>query len=99
MGWRFLSKLIFWGILQQDAFDKVDCASPIERQEYMLNIVIDICDKEYNFSGFAEVGPYFKKVINVLKQMNYALFKSDDFFKEEKELEKLLAESQVAVEA
>lgn len=93
------SEVIDFVILQQDAFDKIDCATPMERQEYMLDIVMDICDKDYDFQGFAEVGPYFKKVINVLKQMNYSVFKSDDFAKYQGELEKLLAESQVAVEA
>lgn len=93
------SEVIDFVILQQDAFDKIDCATPMERQEYMLNIVIGLCDRDYDFPHFGEVGPYFKKVINVLKQMNYAVFKSEEFDKYQGELEKLLAESQIAVEA
>lgn len=89
------SEVIDFVILQQDAFDSIDCSTPMERQEYMLNIVIDICNKDYDFQGFSEVAPYFKKVINVLKQMNYATFKSEDFDKYQAELNQLLAESQV----
>ncbi len=82
-------------ILQQDAFDKIDANCSIERQEYMVNIVKGIIDADYDFDHFSGVGPFFKKVINTMRQMNYAIFQSDDFYKYEKELNALLAESQV----
>lgn len=89
------SEVIDFVILQQDAFDKIDSSTPMERQEYMLNLVMDLCDKDYDFSNFALVGPYFKKVINVLKQMNYAEFHSEAFNEHNKTLKALLAEYQV----
>ncbi|MEO0333079.1 MAG: hypothetical protein AAF223_15580, partial [Bacteroidota bacterium] len=38
-------------------------------------------------SDFEEVGIYFKKLINLLKQMNYSPFESPDFKKYEAELD------------
>ncbi len=86
------SEIIDFVILQQDAFDKIDSVCPLDRQEYMLNLVMDICKSEYEFSVFTEVMDYFKKIINVCKQMNYSEFKSEAFEKYQKELGKLLSE-------
>jgi V/A-type H+/Na+-transporting ATPase subunit A len=86
------SEVIDFVILQQDAFDKIDSVCSIERQEYMLDLVMDICNTSFEFNGFTEVMDYFKRVINVCKQMNYSLFKSEPFEKYEKELKNILAE-------
>ena len=43
------SELVDFVILQQDAFDDIDALCPIERQSYMLELVLDICDKDYTF--------------------------------------------------
>jgi V/A-type H+-transporting ATPase subunit A len=79
------SEIIDFIILQQDAFDKVDASTPIDRQKYMLSKVLEISDTAFNFDSFEEVIPFFKKIINFMKQMNYSGFHSvefDDFEKE-----------------
>ncbi len=81
------SEVIDFAILQQDAFDKIDAVCPIERQEYMLNLVMGICKAEYDFTDFLEVADYFKKIVNTCKQMNYEEFKSDKFLAYQKEIE------------
>lgn len=86
------SELIDFVILQQDAFDDIDCNTPLERQEYMLSLVIRICHLNFHFENFGEVVTYFKDLINVLKQMNYSEYKSDDFNRYEKRCEELLKE-------
>ncbi len=90
------SELMDFVILQQDAFDKIDQASPIERQQYMLTSVLDVCDSGFEFDSFNEVGSYFKKVINAYKQMNYSEFKSEKFNRYEEELKELIKERRVA---
>ena len=85
------SELIDFVILQQDAFDSVDALTPIERQKYMLDLVSDICKAEYSFDSFEEVSAYFKGLINLLKQMNYSEFESEDFKKYESQLRDELA--------
>lgn len=73
------SEVIDFVILQQDAFDSIDAVCPLERQEFMLNLVMDICNSEFEFDSFLDVMDYFKRVINICRQMNYSEFHSDKF--------------------
>ena len=75
------SELVDFIILQQDAFDKIDCSCPIERQKFMLELVLDICDKNVEYDNFEECVSYYKGLINILRQMNYSEFKSENFYK------------------
>lgn len=92
--WR--SEVIDFIILQQDAFDKIDSSTPLNRQEYMLNLVLQICNTHIEFDSFEEVNPYFKRIINTLKQMNYSEFKSEQFINFENELMSILNERKAA---
>ena len=83
-------ELIDFAILQQDAFDSIDQNTPMERQKYMLNLVAEICEQDFHFSHFEDVGEYFKKLINLTKQMNYSAFHDAAFAKYEAELRALL---------
>lgn len=86
------AELIDFVILQQDAFDDIDCNTPLERQKFMLTEVVKLCEAEYNFEDFVQVSEYFKRVINVFKQMNYAEYKSVDFDKFYAQLQETVAE-------
>ncbi len=88
------SELIDFVILQQDAFDKIDASSSLERQNYMLQKSLELAGMDFSFDSFEEVGPYFKRLINALKQMNYSEFDSEKFKKNEKELQKILKEQE-----
>jgi len=90
------SELIDFVILQQDAFDTIDCMSPVERQKYMLEKVSAITGYEFGFANFEEVARYFRNVINLLKQMNYSEFGSDVFKRYERELGILIEERRVS---
>jgi len=83
------SELIDFVILQQDAFDAIDAVCPLERQEYMLRKVIEICRTDFSFSHFNEVSDYFKRLINLFKQMNYSEFRSEKFLDYERQIEAL----------
>lgn len=94
---RFWKSEVFdFVILQQDAFDEIDASTPIERQKYMMNMVINIIQDQYDFEVFDEVNKYFRQVINLLKQMNYSKFESEEFKKFEQQLNELLEERKVA---
>ena len=86
------SEVIDFVILQQDAFDKIDAVCPLERQEFMLKLVMDICNSDYEFETFLDVMDYFKRIINICKQMNYCEFHSDKFEEHLGKLKELLAE-------
>ena len=73
------SELIDFVVLQQDAFDPIDSVTPLKRQEYILNMVMDICRTSFEFDNFNKVADYLKDVINVFIQMNYSAFASDNF--------------------
>ncbi len=91
------AELIDFVVLQQDAFDKIDASTPLERQKYMLEKVLSIVDTSFEFKNFEQVGDFFKRLINHFKQMNYSEFKSEKFKGFEKELQEMLKEH--AVEA
>ena len=90
------SEIIDFVILQQDAFDKIDMLTPLERQQYMLEKVMEICHYDYQFESFTEVAGYFKRIVNQLKQMNYSTFDSEQFKAYEKELTNIIKERKVA---
>ena len=91
------SEIIDFVILQQDAFDKIDQSTPIERQQYMLENVLKVADTDFEFDSFTEVDSYFKRIINQYKQMNYSEFRSEKFNNYEAELNKIIAERKVEV--
>jgi V/A-type H+-transporting ATPase subunit A len=86
------SELIDFVILQQDAFDNIDGSTSMERQQYMLDMVLGVVRAEFGFDSFEEVNPYFKRIINGFKQMNYSEYQSDDFKKYEAEVQGIIKE-------
>jgi V/A-type H+-transporting ATPase subunit A len=84
------SELIDFVILQQDAFDAIDSVCPLDRQDYMLKAIINICRADFKFANFNEVSVYFKQMINLFKQMNYSAFKSEQFYEFGKQVEDLV---------
>ena len=87
------SELIDFAFLQQDAFDPVDSLCPIERQRYMLDLILEICDRKFEFEGYEQCSAYFKRLINTLRQMNYNKWGSEDFEKYRTQLNEILAEN------
>jgi V/A-type H+-transporting ATPase subunit A len=61
----------------------------------MVDLVMQICRTEFEFSAFEDVMDYFKKMINICKQMNYKKFQSPEFESLEKELVDLVKEKAV----
>ena len=87
----YKSELIDFVILQQDAFDDIDANCPLERQKYVYNMVLDVCDKSFDFADFEECGSFFKGLINLFRQMNYAEWQSEKFYDYEKQIKEYLA--------
>ena len=85
------SELVDFVILQQDAFDAIDALCPIERQRYMLDLVLGICSKDYEFEDFEKCRAFFKDLINTLRQMNYPEFQSETFAAYRETVDKMIA--------
>ncbi|MFI3259501.1 MAG: V-type ATP synthase subunit A [Rikenellaceae bacterium] len=89
------SELIDFVILQQDAFDDIDASTPMERQKFMFNMVLDICYKEFTFTEFEKCSQFFKSLINSFRQMNYTAWGSEEFEKYRVMIEKAISENSV----
>ena len=73
------SELVDFIILQQDGFDPVDSLCPMDRQRFMLDLVLEVCEKDYQFDDFEKCREFFKNLINELRQMNYSVYNSEQF--------------------
>ena len=85
------SELIDFAFLQQDAFDAIDALCPLERQKFMLDLILALCDRHFEFENFDECRSFFKDLINTLRQMNYTEFKGEKFNAYEQQLRQHLA--------
>src|SRR5574344_1750780 len=87
------SELVDFTFLQQDAFDAVDSICSLERQKYMLDLILGICAKTFEFEDYEKCRDYFKNMINIIRQMNYSEFKGENFNKYLEQLNKLVEEN------
>ena len=85
------SELVDFVILQQDAFDAIDSVTPMDRQKYMLEFVLSICEQNYKFEDYEQCRNFFKELINLLRQMNYSEFKSEKFENYKQQITNLLS--------
>lgn len=90
------SELIDFIVLQQDAFDEVDAVTPIERQKNILNLIVDVCRTDFEFENFNQVATFFKELINIGRQMNYAEYGSEKFNAYHEQLRELVKQNSVA---
>lgn len=87
------AELIDFAFLQQDAFDAIDSLCPLERQKYLLDLILDICKREFTFENYEECRNYFKELINAIRQMNFSEFGSQQFLGYRDALDKLLSQN------
>lgn len=85
------SEIVDAVLLQQDAFDSIDARTPLQRQRYMVDLLLEIIDAPLHFGGFEEVQPFYKKIIDKLRQMNYSEFESEQFLAYRNELKEMLS--------
>ena len=60
----------------------------------MLTLVLKVCDIEFKFDNYEQCSEKYKEIINVLRQMNYSEFKSEQFNKYLEQLNTLLSHEQ-----
>ena len=89
------SELIDKIVLIQDGYDPIDKATPMIRQAYLLELVLRVCATSYAFETYEELQPYYTRMINVLKQMNYTVFHSEEFKNWESQLNSIMDERKV----
>ena len=62
--------------LQQDAFDEVDVAVPIQRQKETFNKIVDVVRANYSFTDQEQARSYFVKLTGLFKNLNYAPYQT-----------------------
>ena len=76
--------------LQQNGFDKVDAATSLERQEYIFKKVSSILDKEFVFDKKEKARGAFYKLRQLFIDFNYKEWSTEDFKKQEEEIDMFL---------
>ena len=67
--------------LQQDAFDSVDVATPMDRQQTMLSLVKDVTQREFLFDDKDNVRDFFIRITSAFRNLNYSATGSSDYEK------------------
>ncbi|MGR8935444.1 MAG: V-type ATP synthase subunit A [Gammaproteobacteria bacterium] len=65
--------------LQQDAFDAVDVAVPLERQRDSFEKIQELLRREYRFADQDAARHYFTRLTGLFKNLNYAPRKSAEY--------------------
>ena len=65
--------------LQQDAFDKIDSACPMVRQQFNFNLIFDIAHSKLHFADKKEARDFFVKLTGLFKNLNYAHYESSEY--------------------
>ncbi len=65
--------------LQQDAFDKIDSACPMVRQQFNFNLIFDLSNSQMRFADKKEARDFFVKLTGLFKNLNYAHYESSEY--------------------
>ncbi len=65
--------------LQQDAFDEVDVAVPIERQKDNFKRIVKLVSDSYHFNDLEQIRTFFIKLTGLFKNLNYAPYKTNEY--------------------
>jgi V/A-type H+-transporting ATPase subunit A len=84
--------------LQQNAFDPVDAATSAERQRYVFDILLQILMTDYKIENNDDARSFVNQLRQKVLDWNGAEWKSENFFKIEKELLDLVKEKGVQSE-
>lgn len=84
--------------MQQDSFDEIEGASTPDRQQYVFKKIVGILGSRFDLAEKDEARVFFNNLRQKFIDMNYTVFASEDFKKNEAEIDKLLASKGAAIE-
>ncbi|MBQ4120220.1 MAG: V-type ATP synthase subunit A [Clostridia bacterium] len=77
---------------QQNSFDEVDANCQKDRQIYVIDKLVGILGSDFELKDRDSARTFFNRLRQKFIDWNYTVFKSDDFYKLEKEIDKLYEE-------
>lgn len=89
------SELYEFAYLQQNAFDKEDCYSPLERQIPLFELIQIVFDAKFFFTSQDDARNYFLELQNEIKNMNFTSFQSDEYHRLFKKIEQNIEKARV----
>lgn len=84
--------------IQQNSFDEVDAAVPVERQKHIFNILLKILSATFDFTVKDEARAYFNQLRQLFLDYNGSIWGSDAFKQKEEELLSTLASKQTGTD-
>lgn len=90
------SELLDSVYLQQNSFDEVDAACPVERQKYLFDLVSKVLAHNFAFESKAEARDTFFTLTDQLKNWNYTPWGSEELKKLEDSINSTLASKEAA---
>ncbi|MFC1480006.1 V-type ATP synthase subunit A [Candidatus Omnitrophota bacterium] len=76
--------------LQQNGFDAVDASTARDRQKYVFSKIVEVLRKEFSFKDKPAARDFFYNLRHYFIDWNYKKWESEEFKKQEKEINKLL---------
>ena len=65
--------------LQQNAFDKVDAATPAERQQFVFDKVLEVAEIDFGFEDKTQARHTMVEISDLFRNWNYAAADSDEY--------------------
>jgi V/A-type H+/Na+-transporting ATPase subunit A len=78
--------------LQQNAFNEVDAATSVERQQYVFAKLVKLQNTKLKFSSQSDCRSFFQKLSQMCRDWNGTEFGSVEFKQQEEQMDKMLAE-------
>ncbi len=78
--------------LQQNAFNDVDAATPIERQKHVFSFIVRLLKTNLTFEDKDAARGFFQTLTQATRDWNQMAFDSDEFKKQEEQLDHQIAE-------
>lgn len=90
------AELYDFSYLQQNSFDKEDAYCPLDRQIPLFKLINRIFEKAFSFPTHDEARKYFLHLQNMIKNMNFLEFNSDQYRKTFAAIEKIVEDAKHA---
>lgn len=78
--------------LQQNAFNDVDAATPVDRQQHVFGYITHFMKTKLTFESKETARSFFQTLTQATRDWNQLAFDSDEFKKQEKQLDHQIAE-------